>query len=89
MDSPIKLAISGVVAVIVLIFVWTFWPLVSIPAGHQGVVTIFGKVQPESLSAGLHTVNPMAHVHDINTQVQKMEVKGARAWFAREGAGVD
>lgn len=79
MDSGFKLGVSVFVGVIVLIVLWSFWPLVSIPAGHQGVLTLFGEVQKEALAPGLHAVNPMAHVIDVNTQVQKMEVKGAAA----------
>lgn len=79
MDSGFKLIFGAVVSLIVLVVAWTFWPLVSIPAGHVGVITLFGEVQKDAFSPGLHAVNPMAHVHDINTQVQKMEVKGAAA----------
>ena len=72
-----KHVVSGIVAVVVAILLFAFWPLVSIPAGHKGVVTIFGEVKEGALSPGLNFVNPMAHVIDVNTQVQKIEVEGA------------
>lgn len=79
MDSPFKLAVSGIVGLIVLILLYTFWPLVSVSAGHKGIVTMFGEVKPGSLEPGLNFVNPMARIIDINTQVQKVEVKGVAA----------
>lgn len=79
MGNTFKLVVSAIVCLIVLIVLWTFWPLVSVSAGHKGIVTMFGEVKPGSLDPGLSFVNPMAHVIDINTQVQKVEVKGVAA----------
>jgi regulator of protease activity HflC (stomatin/prohibitin superfamily) len=33
-----------------------------VPAGHVGVVDLFGKVHTEALPSGLHLVNPLANV---------------------------
>ena len=76
MDS-VKNVVSVIVALVVAVVLYAFWPLVSIPAGHKGVVTIFGEVKDGALSPGLNIVNPMAHVIDVNTQVQKIEIEGA------------
>lgn len=77
--GSIKFAVSVIVALIVLVCVIEFWPMVTIPAGHKGVVTVFGEVQKNALSPGLNFVSPLAHVIDVNTQIQKVEVEGAAA----------
>lgn len=67
----------GVLSIVIALIV--FWPLVTIPAGHMGVVTLFGKVSPEPLSPGLRVVIPMSKVHDVNVQVLKHDSKGDAA----------
>ncbi|PIZ45078.1 hypothetical protein COY32_05640, partial [candidate division WWE3 bacterium CG_4_10_14_0_2_um_filter_41_14] len=42
-----------------------------IPAGHVGVVTLFGKVNPRQLDEGLHLTNPLIYVTKMSVQVQK------------------
>ena len=34
-----------------------------VPAGHVGVVDVFGKVRSEALPSGLHMINPFATLH--------------------------
>lgn len=55
------------------------WPLISVPAGHVGVVTTFGKVSESALPEGLHLINPLSKVIKIKTQIQKAEVRGDAA----------
>ncbi len=38
----------------------------SVPAGHTGVITTFGKVNPETLKEGVNFLNPFSRVHDID-----------------------
>ncbi len=42
-----------------------------IPAGHVGVVDLFGKVRPTSLPSGLHFINPLARVHRMSIQTRE------------------
>jgi regulator of protease activity HflC (stomatin/prohibitin superfamily) len=42
-----------------------------VPAGHVGVMTLFGKVQGEPLQEGIHLINPLLNVTIMSTQVQK------------------
>jgi regulator of protease activity HflC (stomatin/prohibitin superfamily) len=65
--------VNAIVVVAVLLFLVRFAPLVSVPAGSKGVVTLFGKVQPLALDPGLHPINPFARVVDITTRIQKSE----------------
>lgn len=76
MDFPIKLVASGIAAVIILIMAAVFWPLVSVPAGHVGVVMLFGQVQDAVLAPGMHVVNPMAHVIDMDVRQYQYPIEG-------------
>lgn len=67
---------AGVAGLLVLFGAIFFWPLTSIPAGHVGLVSLFGNVQQETLAPGLHVINPMAHVMDFNVQQRKLSVNG-------------
>ena len=44
--------------------------IIQVDAGQAGVVSLFGKVETEVLTSGLHLVNPLAEVikYDITTQ---------------------
>jgi prohibitin 2 len=41
-----------------------------VPAGHRGVVKVFGDVQDTPLSEGIHFLNPVARVVDFNVRFQ-------------------
>lgn len=48
--------------------------LVTVPAGHRGVLTTFGRVEPVPLPEGLHLRIPIAQqVVPMNVQIQKGE----------------
>jgi len=44
-----------------------------VPAGHVGVLDLFGKVRPEALPSGLHFVNPLARVHRMSVQTHEVK----------------
>jgi len=78
-DDPMRAAaISGArkflsaVAVVALLIAATQLVRV-IPAGHIGVIDLFGVVRTESLKAGLHVVNPLARVIPMSIQTQEMK----------------
>jgi regulator of protease activity HflC (stomatin/prohibitin superfamily) len=73
---PIKLIASGIAAVIVLVMAAIFWPFVSVHAGHVGVVVLFGQVQDAVLAPGMHVVNPMAHVIDMDVRQYQYPIEG-------------
>jgi len=69
----------GVIAVLV-----AFVQLVRIvPAGHVGVVDLFGVVRPQSLKAGLHLINPLARVEMMSVKTQ--EIKEVMEVPSKEG----
>ena len=58
----------GVVVLLVFgfIFLSIFAPFTTIPAGHVGVATLFGKVDTNELPAGFHIINPLKKVFKID-----------------------
>ena len=50
-----------------------------VSAGHTGVQVTFGEVNMTPLSEGVHFVNPLSSIKDVNVQLQKAELKGASA----------
>ena len=45
--------------------------------GHVGVVTVFGRVTGQSLSEGIHLVNPLANVTELSIKTQEIKEKAA------------
>jgi regulator of protease activity HflC (stomatin/prohibitin superfamily) len=58
----------GVVVPALVVLLSTFK---VIPAGHVGVATLFGQVQPRALPEGLNFINPLLDVTLMSTQVQR------------------
>ena len=50
-----------------------------VPAGHVGVQVTLGEVNPTPLSEGVHFVNPISSVKNVEVRVVKSELKGANA----------
>jgi regulator of protease activity HflC (stomatin/prohibitin superfamily) len=56
---------------VLLILVGFFTSAVrQIPAGYVGVMSLFGKVQTDVLSEGLHVINPLMKVNEMEVRVQ-------------------
>jgi len=75
--SPKKiatLAILAAIVVLVLIFFASFSPFVTIPTGHTGIVTIFGRVEDQIYEEGFHLKNPMARIVIMDNRTQKQSV---------------
>jgi len=43
---------------------------VVVPAGHAGVKVLFGKVDPDVLSSGLHFINPFAQLVEMEVRTR-------------------
>ena len=54
-----------------------------VPTGHVGVVTVFGRVTGTTMSEGIHPVNPLARVHELD--IKTLEVKERAAVPSKEG----
>jgi prohibitin 1 len=57
--------------------------LVVVPAGHVGIVDVFGYVAPETLKSGIRLVNPFARV--VRMTVQTQELKETMESPSKEG----
>jgi len=44
-----------------------------VPAGHVGIVDLFGKVSATALPSGLHLINPLASMHRMTIQTQEVK----------------
>jgi len=70
----------GIVAGIALFLVVTaFESFTVISAGHTGVQVTLGEVNSQPLTEGVHFVNPISQVKDVDVRLQKAELKGANA----------
>lgn len=72
----VKLVAGVGSAVALFILASIFWPLVSVPAGHVGVVTMFGEVRPDPITPGMSLINPFAHVTNMSIQQMKLDAGG-------------
>jgi len=63
------LPIAGIAVLVILaLSAFTF-----VPAGHVGVVDLFGWVRPNALSPGVHLVIPMSRIHKMSVRTQEMK----------------
>ncbi len=60
-----------VAAIFALIFF--FSSVISIPTGHVGIPTLFGRVTGETLGEGIHIINPLKAVEKLSIQTQSVK----------------
>jgi len=68
--------LSGLAVIMLSIGVSAF---TVISAGHTGVQVTLGEVNPLPLTEGVHFVNPISSIKDVDVRLQKAELKGANA----------
>jgi regulator of protease activity HflC (stomatin/prohibitin superfamily) len=68
--------VAGTATFLLAIVVGSF---TIISAGHTGVQVTFGEVNMTPLSEGVHFVNPLSSIKDVDVRLQKAELKGASA----------
>lgn len=68
--------VAGLAVFLLTIVVGSF---TIISAGHTGVQVTFGEVNMTPLSEGVHFVNPLSSIKDVDVRLQKAELKGASA----------
>jgi regulator of protease activity HflC (stomatin/prohibitin superfamily) len=61
--------------------------LTQVPAGHVGVIDVFGKVPDRSLNPGIHLVNPFAHIEKMSIKTQ--ELKETMSVPSKEGLSIE
>ena len=73
----------GVLVGLVLVIILLWMSIAYVPAGHVGVLTIFGRVTGEVLSEGTHLVNPFKVNNTMTARTQ--EVKESASVPSNEG----
>jgi regulator of protease activity HflC (stomatin/prohibitin superfamily) len=71
-----KYTLAPFLIVIVALFFESF---TIVPAGHVGVQTTMGTVNPTALQAGVNFVNPISSVRDVEIRVKRADLKEAQA----------
>lgn len=54
----------------------------TVPAGHRGVVKLFGSVEDKPLDEGFHILNPLKNVVDFNVRFQSVTAQKAEGGTA-------
>jgi regulator of protease activity HflC (stomatin/prohibitin superfamily) len=74
------MAAKAIGVVVVLLVLWALAPFGTVPAGHRGVMTTFGRPDSEVLSEGIHFRVPLAQrLNLVNVSIQKGEGDGDAA----------
>jgi regulator of protease activity HflC (stomatin/prohibitin superfamily) len=68
--------VAGAATFLLAIVVGSF---TIISAGHTGVQVTFGEVNMTPLSEGVHFVNPLSSIKDVDVRLQKSQLSGASA----------
>ena len=66
--------IGSVVALIVAIIL-AFSMIKTVPTGYTGILTTFGKVEPNTVSAGVHMIAPWQKIVKLDNRTQKVSVE--------------
>ena len=68
-----KAAATLVVLLLGMLFLGLSCSVKTVPAGHVGLVDLFGRVSDYTLSPGLHLVNPLANVRRMSVQTRQIK----------------
>lgn len=82
-QNALRFAPILVVAAVVGVALLRFTPITVIPAGHVGVMTMFGRVTGQVVGEGVNFVNPLATTHVMTVRTQ--EIKETAAVPSKEG----
>jgi len=69
--------------VLILLAITAASSVSCVRTGHVGVVTMFGRVTGRTMAEGIHLVNPLARVHELDIKTQ--EIKERAAVPSKEG----
>ena len=66
--------IGSIVALIVAIIL-ALSMIKTVPTGYTGILTTFGKVEPNTVSAGVHVIAPWQKIVKLDNRTQKVSVE--------------
>lgn len=75
-QKPVLGAVGAVATLVIGLVVSS---ITVISAGHTGVVVTLGEVNQTTLSEGLHLVNPISSVKEVDVRLSKTQLAGASA----------
>lgn len=79
-ERPVYQTAKTAFASSILVAVYVFFEsYVIVPAGHIGVQVTFGTVNQTTLSEGLHFVNPLSDIRNVEVRLVSTNLKGASA----------
>ena len=67
------LRLAGVAVAALLALLLLFAAVARVPAGHVGVLTLFGRVTGETLPEGMHLVNPFKENNVLSIRTQQVK----------------
>jgi prohibitin 1 len=59
--------------VLVVLMIGASMSVKTVPAGHVGIVDLFGSVRDETLAPGLHILNPFVSIHRMSAQTREIK----------------
>ena len=74
--SPTRLLGWGLAGLVALILLAALWPFASVPTGHRGVVTQFGRIVGIE-GEGLAVLPPWQKLSVFNVRSEQADVEGA------------
>lgn len=74
-NYSIGLGAGGLLVILAIVFE----SVTVVPAGMRGVQVTFGEVNMTPLESGMHFVNPLSNVKNLNIQLQRATMEGASA----------
>ena len=78
---------AAIIVVVIVLGILLLNSVTSITTGHVGIVTMFGRVTGQTMGEGIHLVNPLAKVTELNIKTQ--EVKEHASVPSKEGLVMD
>jgi prohibitin 1 len=81
LEKAPRAILSIFIAVFLLILLWA--SVASVPTGHVGVLTLFGRVTGQVLGEGIHIVNPLTSNNVLTVRTQ--EIKETASVPSNEG----
>ena len=67
--------IIGSFIALIVALILAFSMIKTVPTGYTGILTTFGKVEPNTVSAGVHVIAPWQKIVKLDNRTQKVSVE--------------
>ena len=65
----------GSFVALIIVIILAFSMIKTVPTGYTGILTTFGKVEPNTVSAGVHVIAPWQKIVKLDNRTQKVSVE--------------